>query len=120
MYYDVSEQFILLEACKLFIYHHLEQKITLSGLSSVFGVSPQYLSALFKKQENLSPMSFITKEKIHMSENLLRYSTYSIEEIAVYLGFSSSSHFIRTFRKINGISPAKFRRLHFHPAFRTN
>ncbi len=42
---------------------------------------------------------------------MLREGEMTISEIATQCGFSSASHFIRTFRKAFGITPASYRKM---------
>ncbi|MCR5808997.1 MAG: helix-turn-helix domain-containing protein [Clostridiales bacterium] len=42
-------------------------------------------------------------------ERLLRYSDRSAAAIGAYLGFSSHSHFIRVFKKYEGVTPNEYR-----------
>ena len=61
----------------------------------------------------MSIKTFITRAKVSTAENLLRSSDFSCLDIAFALGFSSQSAFISVFRKINGITPKKYRELHY-------
>jgi AraC-like DNA-binding protein len=50
------------------------------------------------------------REKVKLARNLLIYSEYSIENIGLYLGFSSQSHFGRVFKKYTGVTPNIYRK----------
>ena len=73
------------------------------------GGSASYLSRLFKKETGDSVSAYIRLQKIEKAKNLLRYSDYSIIDIANRLSFSSQSHFIQQFRELTGITPKKYR-----------
>lgn len=96
-------------ACKDYIYSHLKERITIKNLSDELGVSPSYLSRLFKKETGVSVSAYILEKKIDVAKNLLRFSDYSVIEIANRLSFSSQSHFIQEFRKSVGTTPKKYR-----------
>lgn len=98
-----------INACKEYIYSHIKERITIEDLANVLGVSTSYLSRLFKKEVGISVSAYIRKHKIDMAKNLLRFSDYSIIEIANRLSFSSQSHFIQQFREVMGITPKKYR-----------
>ncbi len=98
-----------INACKEYIYSHIKERITIEDLADVLGVSASYLSRLFKKEVGVSVSSYIRKRKIEMAKNLLRFSDYSMIEIADRLSFSSQSHFIQQFREVEGITPKKYR-----------
>ena len=57
--------------------------------------------------------AFVTRAKISTAENLLRNSDFSCLDISLALGFSSQSAFISVFRKNTGMTPKKFRELHY-------
>lgn len=96
-------------ACKEYIYSHLKERITIENLASEFGVSASYLSRLFKKETGVSVSAYILEKKIEAAKNMLRFSDYSMIEIANRLSFSSQSHFIQLFRKSVGMTPKKYR-----------
>lgn len=45
-----------------------------------------------------------------LSQNLLIYSDYTVEEIGYYFGFSSQSHFGKVFKKWSDMTPVQYRR----------
>ena len=58
----------------------------------------------------MPPAAFVRKEKAEEAKHLLRYTDKPISTIALYLGFSSQSHFSRVFREITGMPPAEYRK----------
>lgn len=103
--------------CMDYIYSHLNKRITVQVLSEYTGLSPSYLSRLFKKELGISISDYILEKKIEKSENLLKYSDYSLVDIANYLAFSSQSHFIQTFKKNVGLTPNKYRNQYYHSSW---
>ena len=71
-----------INACKEYIYSHIKERITIEDLSDELGVSSGYLSRLFKKETGVSVSVYIRRQKIDMAKNLLRFSDYSMIEIA--------------------------------------
>ena len=99
--------------CIDYIYEHLHEELTLTALAKQVGLNPSYLSKLFSKEKGMSIKNFIIRAKVSTAENLLRYSDFSCLDISLALGFSSQSAFISVFKKVNGITPKKFRELHY-------
>lgn len=97
--------------CKEYIYSHIKERLTIEELADRLGVSASYLSRLFKKETGDSVSAYIRGQKIEMAKNLLRYSDYTLIEIANHLSFSSQSHFIQQFRELVGMTPKKYRDL---------
>ena len=98
-----------INVCKEYIYSHIKERITIEDLADELGVSSGYLSRLFKKETGVSVSAYIRRQKIDMAKNLLRFSDYSMIEIANRLSFSSQSHFIQQFREVVGMTPKKYR-----------
>ena len=98
-----------INACKEYIYSHIKERITIEDLADVLGVSASYLSRLFKKEMGISISAYIRQQKIDMAKNLLRFSDYSMIDIANRPSFSSQSHFIQQFREVVGMTPKKYR-----------
>ena len=92
-----------------YIAKHLSESITLNDVSEAVGISPSYLSRQFSKEVGESISDFIRERKLERAEVLLRYSDMSYTEIAIELGFSSQSHFIRKFKEYSGSTPKQYR-----------
>lgn len=102
-----------INACKEYIYSHIKERITIEDLAKEVGVSASYLSRLFKKETGVSVSVYIREQKIDIAKNLLKFSDYSMIDIANRLAFSSQSHFIQQFREIVGMTPKKYRDIHY-------
>lgn len=99
---------------KDYIFRHFHDSIQITDIAKHLNVNPDYLSHLFKKQENITIKRYILREKIRSSRNLLQYSDYSIQEISFYLGFSSQSHFCKVFQEMTGETPGRYRKQFVH------
>lgn len=93
-----------------FIHIHLHEKITLKETAQQVGISPCYLSRVFKMETGISIVEYIQKERVEAARHMLIYSEYTTAEISEYLYFSTQSYFIKIFRKYIGMTPAKYRK----------
>lgn len=100
----------LVAGVKDYIFSHLHSTIQIADIAEHLHVNADYLSHLFRTQEHVTIKRYILQEKIKRSQNLLRYSDYRVQEIGFYLGFSSQSHFTKTFREIVGMNPNEYRK----------
>lgn len=91
--------------------NYADSNLNINMLGEVFSLSPSYLSKIFKEQIGLSPHEFITKLRINKSKELIEDGNITIEGIAEAVGFLSSSVFIRTFKKIEGITPGSYKKV---------
>ena len=92
-----------------YILKHLSEPITVAGIARDLCRGRSRLSTDFKKEtgENLS--DYILKRKVEEGKRVLRYTDRPLVDIALYLGFSSQSHFSRTFKKYTGMTPNEYR-----------
>lgn len=94
---------------KNLILKKMHEKIVAEEMARELNTTPAYLSTIFKKETGMTIHEFVVEEKLKMAENLLLYSTYTIDEIANFLAFSSQSHFGNVFKRKYQITPNKFR-----------
>ena len=65
---------------------------------------------IFQKILHTTPMTYITKYRISTALSLLQNTTLSITEIALSVGFNSSSYFSKIFREYMGSTPLQYRK----------
>lgn len=99
--------------CMDYIDQHLHDQIKLEKLAHYTSTSPTYLSHLFKKEKGSTISNYIHETKVEASKVLLQYYDLTVTEISEYLAFSSSSHFIRIFQQITGMTPEVYRKRNF-------
>lgn len=73
-----------------------------------------YLSRLFSSVEGRTIEKFILAQKIEKVKELLAYNELTLSEIAFQMNYSSSAHLSSQFKKITGLSPSAFKKLHVH------
>lgn len=93
---------------KKYIVEHIEEKLTLNNVAEVFNISPNYLSILFSKHNDIGFSDFINQSKIEAAKNMLVDGDYKIYEVSDILGFESAFYFSRVFKKITGLSPRDY------------
>ena len=74
--------------------------------------SPEHLSRSFKKYLNQTPSEYVNDLRINYASNLLINTNASILDICFESGFLNVSHFYRTFKSKQGLSPGSFRNQH--------
>lgn len=93
---------------KKYIIEHVWERLTLNEVAAVFGISPNYLSQLFGKYNEIGFSEYINQCKINESKKLLEEGGLKIYEIADALGFESAFYFSKVFKKIEGVSPTDY------------
>lgn len=93
-----------------YIKDHFDSDISRSDLADRFGITPEHVNLLFKKELGLTPGQVIMRTRIDYACNLLMDGALSISEIAYKVGYNDPLYFSRVFRKMMGVSPSKFYR----------
>lgn len=94
-----------------FMQDNISGNPTLLEIAEACGLSPYHFSRSFKISTGYSPFQWITQRKIALTKDLLKDTDLSVAEIARRYGFGSPSDFTRTFKKVAGTTPARFRGL---------
>ena len=94
---------------KQFVRMHLEEDLSLTRLSQMACLSPNYLSYLFKKREGEPLKKYIERHRIERAAYLLLTEESTMSEIAAKIGYRYSSYFCNVFKDYYGVSPLQFR-----------
>lgn len=86
------------------------EKLTLSALAEQFGMSPSYLSRTFKRVTGFTVVGYQNLTRIREAQRLLANSDAKVKDVAERVGFEQFAHFNRTFRKITGTRPTRYRK----------
>ena len=84
----------------------------LTVLSEAFGVTPQYISNVFKKYRDENVKDYIARRKLAQAKALLTGTDLPVREIAARLGYAGEIGIIRLFRKYEGTTPGDYRAQH--------
>lgn len=86
---------------------HLSENLSLDHLSSTFYINRSYLCKRFKKETGFTINQYVTNCRILKSRELLK-SGLPVTEAALMIGYQNDSHFIRTFKKLVGVTPKQY------------
>lgn len=89
---------------------YTDPKLRLGTVAASLRVSGHHLSHLIKKETGRGFRQHLTHVRIRQAQHLLLNSHMIVKEIAVAVGYDSTSSFDREFRRINGRSPTEWRR----------
>lgn len=88
------------------------QEISLESAARAVGLTPQYLSRIFKDRYKVNFLEYLIKRRMEFAGSLLKNTDLPIKEIALKSGYSDVSYFNKVFKKENGYSPREFRLKH--------
>jgi len=97
-----------LEAVRI-INEKFNMPLTLSDVANQLYITPQYLSNTFKKELNMTFSAYLTAVRLRRAEKLLIETSETVTNICENCGYGNFSHFLRSFKKIYGISPTMYR-----------
>jgi len=93
---------------KQFLEAHLASPVRLIDVARAVGVSPAYLTDLFRRVEGIPLHGYLTQ--LRLARALLELpNAADLTTLALALGFSSHSHFTAAFRRGFGCTPSEFR-----------
>ncbi|MFA6102613.1 MAG: AraC family transcriptional regulator [Victivallaceae bacterium] len=87
--------------------------LTVEQLAKMLDVSREHLGRKFRQETGISPYQYILNNKIEHAKLQLMSSATPVKLLADQLGFSSAAQFNNVFKKITGIPPNAYRRMHF-------
>jgi AraC-like DNA-binding protein len=93
------------------IFEDLGGEHTVESLADVAGMSRSVFSESFSAAFGRPPMTFLHQLRMQKAAKLLEEASFSVEEVALRVGFSSRSHFSSAFKASHGMSPALFREI---------
>lgn len=100
--------FIVKQALQ-YIDGHYMQRITLTEVADSVFVSQWHLSKLLNRHTGKSFFDLLGQVRIEKAQALLADPSLKVGEIAEMVGFLDVAHFSKTFKKIVGKSPVKYR-----------
>lgn len=103
--------------CRDYIRKHYREKIYVEDIAAPLGISPDYLSRLFRKEMGVTIQAYINQVRVERAAELLVYSEQSLPAIAAYVHFPSQSYFGRIFKQIKGQTPSEYRKALRVPEF---
>lgn len=71
-----------------------------------------YLSNLFSAATGITIAHYILNHKIEKAKELILYNELNLTEIAYQLHFSSVAHLSSQFKKVTGLTPSYFKKIH--------
>ncbi len=86
-----------------------DEELSLTGVSSELAVSPNYLSALIKKEKKKNFITLLTEKRMKAAYDMLVCSSMKVLEISEKCGYSDQHYFSYCFKKFYGDSPNKVR-----------
>lgn len=95
-----------------YIEENLTGAISVEMIADHVSLNPQYMMRMFKKETGYSVLVYVTNRRMEMAKEMLLKTDWSIEKITEEVGYFSTAHFGKLFKKSEGISPGQYRKEH--------
>jgi AraC family transcriptional regulator len=86
-------------------------KIGIQEMAECVALSKSHFSRAFRHSLGCSPMAYVVALRVERAKLMMTSTRQRLTEIALACGFSDQSHLTRSFSRIVGLSPARWRRL---------
>lgn len=97
-----------IDRVKVFLERNFDKKVSLKEASEYVGLSAKYLSRVFENLSGSGFADFKSAIKVEKARELLKQG-FNVNQISDRLAYANSESFIRTFKKVTGLTPALFR-----------
>lgn len=106
-----TEQLSYPTLAKQYIARHLgEADLSLVKVASELGISSNYLSSLFAREEGIHLKKYMQQARIELACELLKEETGTpIQEVAMLCGFEDPNYFSKAFKAMKGMTPKQYR-----------
>lgn len=84
-------------------------KLSVSEIAGYVHFRDTYLISQFKKKTGTTINKYIIDARMKQAKYLLKSTNYTERDIAVQVGYTDLSYFIKSFRKYSGMTPAEYR-----------
>ncbi|MFD2611133.1 AraC family transcriptional regulator [Paenibacillus gansuensis] len=86
-----------------------EERTTLHWIALSLGISPSRLNRTFRKAFGKPPRQYLTELVTEEAKRLLLQTPMPIDQIGLMLGYRTTAHFSRQFKRWVGVAPSVFR-----------
>lgn len=99
----------LVSTVAAYVRQHYAREITNAELAALIGVSPSYMTRIFRRITRVSPQAYVRRVRLVTAVRLAR-AGYSQREVATLTGYSSKCHLSRSFTRTFGQTLGSFAR----------
>ncbi len=92
-----------------FVCEHAAAISTRAEVAQRFGLSPDTVSSRVRCATGKTFTEFLHACRLQQARHLLESTALNVSQVAARVGFSTSQHFARIFRRYVGLSPARYR-----------
>lgn len=88
---------------------HYKEDLTLNTLADLVYLNPNYLSNVFAQVTGCTLNKYIKQIRMEKAQELLLNTNMKVTDISQAVGYSNTSYFCKSFQKLFGTTPERFR-----------
>lgn len=90
-----------------FIEKFYSSSISLNNIAKEIGVSPSYLSRLYRQETGMTVVDYLTRVRVDAAKRHIAGGA-PLKEVAFVCGFSSYNYFFKVFKDYEGLTPKEY------------
>lgn len=90
-------------------HRYADHNLSLNTVADEMGMTPNYLSSLFKGQTGQNFSSYVEQLRIEKACIMLKNAQYKVYEVADAVGYADARHFAKVFKAAMGKTPLEYR-----------
>lgn len=95
---------------KAYLDSYYNEPVKISEIASFLGLNPRYMTAVFRRNYDITPKNYLTWLRIEKAKAFLIDTDYPLQMIANAVGLENPFSFSRLFKNVTGLSPSEYRR----------
>ncbi|OLN29582.1 PocR ligand-binding domain-containing protein [Desulfosporosinus metallidurans] len=92
-----------------YIRKNYRNKLTIDDIAQEVYLSSCYVSRIFKQGLGCTLMEYLTQIRVEEAKTLLKNPKYNVMQVAEDSGFEDPGYFTRVFKKLEGITPSRYK-----------
>lgn len=89
--------------------NYMRESLSLNEIAAAQEVSPNYFSAMFSQEMQMTFVEYVTQKRMEKAKSLLRETEMRSNEIALAVGYKNPHYFSFVFKKTQGCTPREYR-----------
>lgn len=107
---NISETDVIIRAKRYLADHYEDADLSLSQVAEYVELNEKYFSNRFTRETGETFSAYLTALRMQKARELLKTTSFKVYEISEMIGYRNVEHFNRVFKKMNGITPAQYRK----------
>jgi two-component system, response regulator YesN len=91
------------------VHDSYDKDLSLDYCAEMLNFHPSYLSRVFKKETGGNFIDYVAEYRMNIAKHWLQNTSLRVSDIAEKVNYTNTTAFIRTFRKVVGMTPGQYR-----------